>query len=50
MNIGTGEVIAVIVAMMFAVTLGLMVIVALLPSKGVFVRIARSFLNRFSTN
>ena len=48
MNIETGEIIAVIAAMMFAITLGLIVIVALQPSKGVFAKIARFFLNRFS--
>ena len=48
MNVETGEIIAVIAAMMFAITLGLIVIVALQPSKGVFAKIARFFLNRFS--
>ena len=48
MNVETGEVIAVIAAMMFAITLGLIVIVALQPSKGVLAKIARFFLNRFS--
>ncbi len=48
MDIETGELVAVIVAMMFAITLGLIVVVALQPSRGVPGRIARFLLNRFS--
>lgn len=48
MNIETGEVVAVIAAMMFAITLGLIVVVALQPSRGVLGKIARFLLNKFS--
>ena len=49
MNVETGEIIAVIAAIMLAITLGLIVVVALQPSKGMFAKIARFFLNKFST-
>ena len=48
MDIETGEIVAVIAAMIFALTLGLMVVVALQPSRGVLGKIARFLLNRFS--
>ena len=48
MNIETGEVVAVIAAMMLAITLGLIVVVALRPSRGVLGKIAQFLLNKFS--
>ncbi len=47
--IETGEIVAVIAVMILSMTLGLMVVVALKPSKGVLAKIAQFFLNRFST-
>ena len=47
MNIETGEAVAVIAAMIFAITLGL-IVVALQPSKGVLGKIAQFLLNKFS--
>ena len=48
MNIDTGEVMAVIAAVTFAFTLGLIVVVALQPSKGVLGKVARFLLNKLS--
>ena len=43
MHIETSEVVAVVAVMTLSIILGLMVVIALLPPKGVFARIARFF-------
>ena len=48
MNIETGEIMAVIAAMIFAITLGLIVVVAIQPSKGVLGKLAQFLLNKLS--
>ena len=48
MNIETGEVVALISAVALAFTLGLIVVVAIQPSKGVLGKVARFLLNKLS--
>ena len=48
MDVDTNEIVAVLAAVAFAVTLGLMVVVAIQPSKGVLGKVARFLLNKLS--